>query len=467
MIWSDALEQAQAIRRKEVSSLELTNEYLQRIDRLDPSLRSFVHVDSEGARGAAEAADSEVLKHPEGIGPLHGVAVSVKDVIDVAGLVTTHSSKALVGNVKSEDDPLVGRFRDAGLVILGKTNVPEFCTSMTTSELNGICRNPWDLDRTPGGSSGGAAAALAAGLCSVSHGTDGAGSVRVPAAFCGLVGLKPTRGLISFGPEIGPSYFGTSVPGVLTRSVRDAAAMLDVMTGTVRSAPAGSPIVIDSFGTEPIRPPESLRIAVSSTAPFGAVESESAEAAVSVGLVLEGLGHHVEAATPEWGVILQAAFGPMDVPGPAGLVGPADYDLVEPRNRPMIERLAALTVAEHSQWVQLTRQCSLKFLTFWEGYDVLVSPTSGIVAPSVDWAPWDQAPDAHMATFAGFPSFAQPFNLSGQPALSLPLGWSSTGLPIGVQLAGRRLSEGILLRLAAQLESAIPWSTKHPPFALP
>ena len=243
--------------------------------------------------------------------------------------------------------------------------------------------------------------------------------------------------------------------------------MLDVMTGTVRSAPAGSPIVIDSFGTEPIRPPESLRIAVSSTAPFGAVESESAEEAVSVGLVLEGLGHHVEAATPEWGVILQAAFGPMDVPGPAGLVGPADYDLVEPRNRPMIERLAALTVAEHSQWVQLTRQCSLKFLTFWEGYDVLMSPTSGIVAPSVDWAPWDQAPDAHMATFAGFPSFAQPFNLSGQPALSLPLGWSSTGLPIGVQLAGRRLSEGILLRLAAQLESAIPWSTKHPPFALP
>ena len=467
MIWSDAIEQAQAIRRKEVSSLELTNEYLQRIDRLDPALRSFVQVDREGARGAAEAADTEVLKHPEGIGPFHGVAVSVKDVIDVAGLVTTHSSKALVGNVKAVDDPLVRRFRDARLVILGKSNVPEFCTSMTTSELNGICRNPWDLDRTPGGSSGGAAAALAAGLCSVSHGTDGAGSVRVPAAFCGLVGLKPTRGLISFGPENGSSYFGTSVPGVLTRSVRDAAAMLDVMVGTVRSAPSGSPTVIDSFGTEPIRPSESLRIAVSSTAPFGAVEGESAAAAVSVGLVLEGLGHHVEAATPEWGVILRAAFGPMDVPGPAGLVGPADYDLVEPRNRPMIERLAALTVAEHSQWVQLTRQCSLEFLTFWEGYDVLVSPTSGIVAPSVDWAPWDQTPDAHMATFAGFPSFAQPFNLSGQPALSLPLGWSSMGLPIGVQLAGRRLSEGTLLRLAAQLESAIPWSTKHPAFALP
>ena len=154
------------------------------------------------------------------------------------------------------------------------------------------------------------------------------------------------------------------------------------------------------------------------------------------------------------GVILQAAFGPMEVPGPAGLVGPADYDLVQPRNRPMIERLAAL-VAENPEWVRLTRQCSLEFLTFWEGYDVLVSPTSGIVAPSVDWAPWDQTPDAHMATFAGFPSFAQPFNLSGQPALSSP--WvSSTGLQIGVQLAGRRLSEGTLLGLTAQMESAIP-----------
>jgi amidase len=467
MIWSDAVEQARAIRRMEVSSLELVNEYLERIDRLDPSLRSFVLVDVDGARTAAEAADTEILKHPEGIGPLHGVPVSVKDVIDVAGLATTHSSKALVENVRQVDDPLVRRFRDAGLVILGKTNVPEFCTSMTTSELNGICRNPWDLDRTPGGSSGGAAAALAAGLCSVSHGTDGAGSVRVPAAFCGLVGLKPTRGLVSFGPEVGPSYFGTSVPGVLTRSVRDAVAMLDVMVGSNRLAPTTTPSAVGSFEAGSIRPPEPLRIAVSTIAPFATVASECADAAVKIGLVLEGLGHHVESATPEWGVILPAAFGPMEVPGAAGLVSPDDYDLIEPRNRPMIERLAALTVVEHAQWVQLTRQCSLEFLAFWEGYDVLVSPTSGIVAPSVDWAPWDQTPEAHMATFAGFPSFAQPFNLTGQPALNLPLGWSSTGLPIGVQLAGRRLSEEVLLRLAAQLESAMPWSQRHPPFALP
>jgi amidase len=466
MTWLDAIEQAEAIRRKEVSSLELTSEYLERIDRLDPSLRSFVAVDTDTALAAAAEADVQVLNHQEGAGPLLGVPISVKDVIDVAGLVTTHSSKAMVKNVARADDPLVQRFRKAGLVVLGKTNVPEFCTSMTDSELNGICRNPWDLDRTPGGSSGGAAAALAAGLCSVSHGTDGAGSVRIPAAFCGVVGLKLTRGLISFGPEIGPAYFGTSGPGVLTHSVRDAAAMLDVMVGNAQSAPAWSPGATHSYGAESMQHPERLRIAVSTIPPFGTIESECAEVAVSIGRVLEGLGHHVESATPNWGVILQAAFGPMEVPGASALVGPECYDLVEPRNRPMIERLAALTVTEHAQWMELTRKSSLEFLTFWDHYDVLVSPTSGIVAPLVGWAPWDQTPDDHMATFASFPSFAQPFNLSGQPALSLPLGWSETGLPIGVQLAGRRLSEVTLLQLAVQLESALPWSTMHPPFAL-
>ncbi len=263
MIWLDAIEQAQAIRRKEVSSLELTREYLERIDRLDPSLRSFVAVDTDTALAAAERADVQVLHDQEGVGPLQGVPMSVKDVIDVAGLATTHSSKALERNVSRIDDPLVQRFRQAGLVVLGKTNVPEFCTSMTDSELNGICRNPWDLDRTPGGSSGGAAAALAAGLCSLSHGTDGAGSVRIPAAFCGLVGVKPTRGLISYGPESGPAYFGTSGPGVLTHSVRDAAAMLDVMVGTGHSAPAWSPGATHSYGAESMHHPEGLRIAVS------------------------------------------------------------------------------------------------------------------------------------------------------------------------------------------------------------
>jgi amidase len=462
MIWVEAVKQAQAIRRRETSSLDLVREYLDRIDRLDPDLRSYVTVDATGALKAAEEADRQVGEDPSAVGALHGIPASVKDVIDVAGLPTTHSSKALVDNVSSTDDPLIRRFRQAGLLIIGKTNIPEFCTTMTASELNGVCRNPWDRERTPGGSSGGAAAALAAGLCSIAHGTDGAGSTRVPAAFCGLVGLKPTRGLVSFGPEEGKAYFGTSEPGVLARSVQDAAAMLDVMVGTHDPLSAWSPRPVSSYLDEGMGECSPLRIAVTTSAPFGSVESECADAAVGVGTVLESLGHHVVSDTPDWGVILQAALVPAEVPGAAGLVRPEHYDLLEPRNRAVVERLAALTVAEHAQMVDLARRSSTEFLTFWEDVDVLVSPTAGMLAPSVSWAPWEQTTAEHMATFGTFPNFAQPFNLSGQPALSLPLAWSSSGLPIGVQLAGRRLSEVDLLRLAAQLEAALPWSSHHP-----
>ncbi len=168
---------------------------------------------------------------PGTLPPFLGVPISIKDVIDAAGLPTTHSSKVLADHMATADDPLVERLRHAGFVVLGKSNVPEFCTSMTSSELNGICRNPWDTDRTPGGSSGGAAAGLAAALCAVAHGTDGAGSVRVPASFCGLVGVKPTRGLVGFGPERGNAYYQTSVDGILSHSVRDAAGLLDVYVG--------------------------------------------------------------------------------------------------------------------------------------------------------------------------------------------------------------------------------------------
>ena len=200
----------------------------------------------------------------------------MKDVTDVAGMPTTHSCKALVDNVAAADDPVVHRFRHAGFVLLGKTNVPEFCTTMTSSELNGICRNPWDRERTPGGSSGGAGAALAAGLCAVSHGTDGAGSVRNPASFCGVVGVKPTRGHTAFGPDFGNAYFGTTVDGVLTRSVRDAAHLLDVLTNPVIEPERWSPRPERAYADEVGVDPEPLRVAVSWDAPFGEVDEEIA-----------------------------------------------------------------------------------------------------------------------------------------------------------------------------------------------
>ena len=277
MIWDDVCAQAAAIRSGDASAVELLEQYLDRIDDLDADLRAFVTVDREGALDAARTADELVRRvQPHQLPPFLGVTVSVKDVTDVAGLPTTHSCKALAEHVAAADDPIVHRLRHAGFLMLGKTNVPEFCTTMTSSELNGICRNPWDRERTPGGSSGGAAAALAAGLCAVSHGTDGAGSVRSPASFCGLVGVKPTRGHAAFGPDHGNAYFGTTEHGVLTRSVRDAAHMLDVFTSPVLEHERWSPRPERAYADEVGVDPGPLRVAVSWDAPFGDVDEEIA-----------------------------------------------------------------------------------------------------------------------------------------------------------------------------------------------
>ena len=348
IIWDGAVAQAAAIRRGDATATEILDEYLDRIERYDPQLRAYVAVDAERAAADARQADELVRAGVEALPPFLGVTISLKDVIDVEGVATTHSSKALVDNVPDADGPLAARLRRAGFILLGKTNVPEFCTSMTSSDLNGICRNPWDRERTPSGSSGGAGAALAAGLCAVAHGTDGAGSVRGPASFCGVVGTKPTRGLVTFGPEAGNAYYRTSVDGVLSHTVRDAAASLDAFVGWHEPGAwwPGRPVASleDSADADPGR----LRIAVTTSFPFGDVDEECAAATHATGKVLEQLGHEVVEATPQWEVILAASLGPMDVPGPAGLVGLDQLDLVEPRNRPLVERGAEATLVEHA-----------------------------------------------------------------------------------------------------------------------
>jgi amidase len=451
VLFEDACGQAEAIRSGRVAAAELVSAYLDRIERFDPVVRAFVTVAADPPRWTADTDELEGRDRP-----FDGVTVSIKDVEDVAGLPTTHSCEALAGHVATEDGPLTRRLRRGGFMVLGKTNVPEFCSDMTVSKLNGPCRNPWDLERTPGGSSGGAAAAVSGGLCAIAHGTDGAGSVRVPAAWCGLVGLKPSRGLVAFGPDEGPTYFGTSVPGVLCRSVRDAAAFLDVMAPPGPWTPARDRLYAET--TAPTE--ERLRIGLCTTPPMGAVDPECAAAATDAGVLMEELGHRVESAQPAWDVILQAAFGPMEVPGAAALVSVDDLARVEPRNRPMVGHLASLTVLDHFRWVEAARTAGRHFRRLWSAIDVLVTPTVGMLAPQLTWARWDDDNEAHRARFATFPNFAQPFNVSGQPAISLPLGWSAGGLPIGVQLVGRPLGESTLFQLAAELERARPWAER-------
>lgn len=452
LLWADATAQSEAIRAGEVRAADLVGAYLDRIERFDPWLRAYVTVDGDRALDAARRFDE---RPRGGWSPLAGVALSVKDVEDVAGLPTTQSCEVLADRVAEAGGPVARRLRDGGLVPLGKTNVPELCSDMTVSRLNGVCRNPWDPGRTPGGSSGGAATALAAGLCAIAHGTDGAGSVRVPAAWCGLVGLKPSRGLVSFGPDEGSPYFQLTVPGVLARAVRDTAAMLDLLAAPGPWTPRRDRPFVDE-----VDPPEvTLRIAVTTTPPYGDLDPECARPAEEVARLLEGLGHAVETRTPAWEIAL-AGMGPLDVPGAAADIPLEEVERLEPRNRATLTQLASMTVVDHHRWVETARRATQQFLAFWETCDVLITPTAGMLPPPVEWAAWDDDPVAHMTRFASFPNFAQPFNITGQPAITLPLGWSASGLPIGVQLVGRPLEEATLLRLAAQLEQAAPWATR-------
>ena len=461
LLWADATSQAAAIRAGQISSAELTQAYLHAIERVDPLLRAYVTVTADEALAGARQADARIRGHDgdEGLPPFLGVTASFKDVVDVAGVPTTESCKVLADRTAEVDSPVVTRFRIGGFVVLGKTNVPEFCTTMTDSELNGTCRNPWDLERTPGGSSGGAAAALSAGLCGVAHGTDGAGSVRVPASYCGLVGIKGTRGLLTHGPEEGNAYYGTSEDGLMTRSVRDLAGLLDVVTASPWS-PARGRARLDALGSEP----GPLRVGVCTDPPMGTVDPECTDAAKAIGELVESLGHHVTEATPRWATILSVADGAGTVPGMAGRVSMDDVDALEPRNRPLLRRLSELKVTDHAAWVERTRAATRDFCRLWDEIDVLLTPTCGIPAPSVSYATWDQSPEDHLTTFMDFPNFAQPFNLSGQPAVSLPLAMHSSGLPVGVQLVGRHLDEPTLVALSAQLEAARPWHDRRPPF---
>jgi amidase len=249
---------------------------------------------------------------------------------------------------------------------------------------------------------------------------------------------------------------------VLARTVRDAAAVLDVMTGITAGEPAWSPRPAQPYAAALADPLPRLRIAVTTTPVMGDVSDAAAAATAEAAAALSALGHKVEDATPDWMAILSAAMVPMSVPGAAALISPDDVGRLEPRNRPMVERLASLTIVEHARQVDLVREATRDFLSFWERYDVLLTPTCGLEAPPVELAPWDQTPEEQFSTLSAYPIFAQPFNVSGQPAISLPTSQTADGLPMGVQLVARPLEESTILALAAELEAALPWADRHP-----
>jgi amidase len=448
-----ALEQARLVREGAVSSVELVETYLRRIERLDPALNAYVTVCSEEALAAARSPRP---------GPFSGVPLPIKDLTETAGIRTTLSSRAFADYVPERDVELVRRVRDAGFVVLGKTNTPEFgTTAVTESVLNGACRNPWDPGRTPGGSSGGAAAAVAAGLAPLAHGSDGGGSIRIPASCCGLFGLKPSRGRISTAP-FGDVY-GLSTSGSLARTVADAAAFLDVVAGPEPGDPYTALPPERPFAEEVGAPPGRLRVALVLEPPHPVrVDDACAEAARDTAALLAELGHEVEEVSAPWrSEELIDLFAVLWQTIPS--LYPADATRYEPLNRAFAERAAATSSADYVRAFARLQLYGRAFAAFCASVDLVLTPTLALPPVPVGWVmepddPWEQ-----FARAAAFTPFTAAVNVAGLPAMSVPLHWGEDGVPIGTQLIGPPAGEPLLLRVAAQLEEARPWAARRPP----
>ncbi len=451
--FASALEQAAAIRHRQVSSKEITEAYLSRIEKLNPKLNAFVLTTPELALEQAKAADAANIGYP-----LRGVPVSIKDLVSVAGYPMTFGSRAFADQTFPVDFFPVARLKEEGCPILGKTNLSEFGTRPTTEHgLFGATHNPWNLDYSPGGSSGGAAAAVAAGLCAFAHGSDGGGSVRIPSSCCGTVGLKPSRGRISPGPLFGEHWAGLSTDGSIARTVADAAAGLDAMAGHLPGDAYWAEL--DGRFVDAARPADrKLRIGFtvrSSTK----VEDQVASCVREVARLLEGLGHRVTEGGPD----TEPFRTPMQLIVVSGLgsLPIGDESLLEPFNALGIALAKQLTAVDYVRSVDAIRMHSRQVVAFWDSHDVLITPTLPRTVPLLNTlgADLSTAGDEYM----DFVTFTFPYNCTGQPAISLPLGTDSAGLPIGVQLVGPPRGEAVILELAAQLEQARPWSRRRPP----
>jgi len=455
-----AVEQARLVRTRDISSTELVALYLERIERLDPKLNAFVTVRAEEALADARAVDAA-----EGDAPFRGVPIALKDLTPTAGIRTTFSSRAYADFVPDYDTAVARRLREAGFVIVGKTNTPEFgTTAFTESDLNGATRNPWSPDLTPGGSSGGAAVALAAGLLPIAHGTDGGGSIRIPASCCGVFGLKPSRGRVSSAPFT--SLEGLSTAGPLSRTVEDAAHLLDVLEGYEPGDPWWAPPPERPFAEELVTPPGRLRVAVTVEPPVRTTVSPDCMAALeSAASLLEELGHEVVEATPAWSEPdLANTFIAVWQVGPA-LHPIDDLSLLTGLNRGLVESSRSSSAADYARAVARLQAIARRTAAFWQEFDIVVTPTLALPPVPIGWQEAAEGAVEQLLRNTVFTPFTAIANLTGLPAASLPLHWSDEGLPIGVQAIGPPAGDAVLLQLSAQIEAARPWAERRPPIS--
>jgi amidase len=461
-------ELAALVRSGEISSRELVQASLDRIEEVEPTVNAFVDVFAEEALAEADGVSSGDER------PLAGVPIAIKNNVPVTGKRLTFGSPFLEDFRPPIDASLVTKIRRAGAIIVGTTVLPEWgIQPVCETRRFGPTRNPWALDRTPGGSSGGAAAAVASGMVPLAHGNDAGGSIRVPAACCGVVGLKPQRGRISMAPAIGEQFL--AVEGVLTRTVADTAALLDLLAGPVTGDSSWAPPPPEPFAATAGRPPAGLRIALALEPPIeGAVlDPECERVTRETAALLEELGHHVEESRPP--VQSDAVFDTfVDVFGPMNcgqMAFAAAVNGREPGEEDM-ERLSLWvwercrrldSVSAQGALVQMQR-LAREIVTWSDAYDAVLTPA--LALPPVTIGTYDPDrpdPERNLREAAHFTPYTPPLNVSGQPAIALPVAQRDDGLPLGVQLIGRPAEEGALLALAAQVESARPWSGRRPP----
>lgn len=463
----DALGLGEMIAAGDVSAAEVLDAAIAVVDEVNPVVNAVVRRFDDDARRAVSAGLPT--------GPLAGVPYLLKDLTAMmAGTPTSSGSRFFDGHVPDYDSVTVARLRAAGLVIFGRTNSPELGGNASTEPQQwGPTRNPWDIDRSPGGSSGGSAAAVASGMVPAAHATDGGGSIRIPASSCGVFGFKPSRARTSAGPILGEGWSGMSSEHAVTRSVRDSAALLDITSGAAAGDPYACEPPVRRFVDEVTTEPGRLRIAFTTVAPSGAPVDPDVVATVErTALLCDSLGHEVVEAAPDYdaAALSEAALRIMAVHYLVAVTKRSEALGRDPEHHEL-ERVMwhRLGVARETTGLQYARAVETMHLTgrhvgrFLEQHDVILRPTVAQPPPPLGVLNMNTEDlPTFLSTLWGLAPFTLLFNATGQPAMSVPLGMSSTGLPIGVQFAARRGDDGLLYRLAGQLERAEPWWDRRP-----
>jgi amidase len=464
-----ATELAARVRDGSFTAREAIEAALRRIEAIDSQIGAFIELDADAALAEADAIE------PGDPRPFAGVPIAIKANTAVAGLCMNFASRFLAGHRPTHNAYLVRRLRDAGFVVLGTTNMAEFGILPTTEPRHtGVTRNPWDTARTPGGSSGGSAAAVAAGLVPIAHGNDGGGSLRIPAACCGLVGLKPSRGRISRGPDLGDSFLASD--GMLTRTVAETALLLDVLAGYEPGDATWAPRPAEPYTLAMRRDPGRLRIAMTLANALDVdADPEVVHGLHSAAALLRDLGHEVVEDSPalpapdSLDIFLQV-FGPgitLGVGLGERLAGrPPDEDEIEPMSRAVLDLARALPSTGYLTAVAQLQLLARGTVAFFADYDVLLTPVlAARPLPIGELHGCGDEPIADLRRSGRFAPYTALFNVTGQPAISVPVGFGEDGMPTAVQLVGHPLGEETLLQLAAQIEAARPWAHRRPTVA--